>query len=288
MNSSINTSAIADFCKELKEARAFKRISVEEAAALTRISIGYLYALEEGRWREIPAAYLRGYLAVYAAAVEMNCDKVLATFDKLVLPVSGEAQVVLDESAPLLRHPQYVGITRAKIRATWFTSLSQNRRVVSVIMIILCGLYLGLLSWQRHRKITDTVMIPFSISQQENLERVHSPLTEFAISGIAESGKSSLGKPSSLTLVGSSSGSLCVFRDDEAAFQVRFQVYDTIKIQYLQSLTLKVHPSISAAIFVDTIRVMPMKILLGDTSLFTYSITNKIPFDSLALAPKRL
>ena len=133
MSSSPSISLIAAFCKELREAREYRQMTLNEVARATRISVEFLQALESARWDQIPRAYLRGYLGLYAFAVGMNREKVLRSFDHIVAPSTGRPGAVLEEAPPLLQAPEHVGVTRAKIRTAWFAALSQNRRTAYTV-----------------------------------------------------------------------------------------------------------------------------------------------------------
>ncbi len=76
-------SNIVAFIKDLREAREYQRISLEQVAEETHISRFYLEALEAGRWEQIPFAYLPGFLRNYADAVGMNLEKVMKRFGEL-------------------------------------------------------------------------------------------------------------------------------------------------------------------------------------------------------------
>lgn len=82
---------VQTFVQDLREAREYRRIPLDQVARDTRIALTYLKALEEGRWDLIPAPYLRGYLTTYAEAVGMVRDKVLKRFDELGYHAPAEA-----------------------------------------------------------------------------------------------------------------------------------------------------------------------------------------------------
>ena len=76
-------SIVAAFIKDLREAREYQRVSLEQVAEETHISRYYLEALEAGRWEQIPFAYLPGFLRNYAEAIGMNLEKVMKRFGEL-------------------------------------------------------------------------------------------------------------------------------------------------------------------------------------------------------------
>lgn len=74
---------IQHFVQDLREAREYRRMPLEQVARDTRIAIQYLKALEAGEWDRIPGPYLRGYLTSYSDAIGMVRDKVLKRFEEL-------------------------------------------------------------------------------------------------------------------------------------------------------------------------------------------------------------
>jgi hypothetical protein len=266
MISSARISAIAAFCKELREAREYQRISLREIAAMTRLGLDHLQAIEEARWDDIPRAYLRGYLGLYSQAVGMNLDKVLRSFDRLMLPESESDAAILDEAPPLLREPQAVGITRAKIRTTWFAVLSRNRKLLYLLSFFaVIGLF-GLLYLTR--KIEDRQMIPltpFSEAVAESRSALTTPLLVVPVDSPSTDAKSA---EHWVSWIGTAKGSLLMQRDRESVRRWRFDAYDTIKIQYLTQMSAKVWPAASVAAFQDTARIPPAKTLSGDTAQY--------------------
>lgn len=73
----------AAFAQDLREARSYRNVELEQVAQETRISLPYLQALESGEWERLPGPFLRGYLSAYAECLSMNLEKVLRRFDEL-------------------------------------------------------------------------------------------------------------------------------------------------------------------------------------------------------------
>ena len=66
----------------LGEARRARDVTLEQAAAATRIRVRHLTALEEGRLAELPApVYVRGYLRTYAGYLESDPELLLDAFE---------------------------------------------------------------------------------------------------------------------------------------------------------------------------------------------------------------
>jgi len=65
----------------LGEARQLRGVTVEQAAAATRIRLHHLVALEEDRLAKLPApVYVRGYLRTYATYLEIDPEALLAAY----------------------------------------------------------------------------------------------------------------------------------------------------------------------------------------------------------------
>jgi transcriptional regulator with XRE-family HTH domain len=66
----------------LGEARRARGVTLEQAAAATRIRVRHLAALEEGRLAELPApVYVRGYLRTYAGYLEIDPELLVDAFE---------------------------------------------------------------------------------------------------------------------------------------------------------------------------------------------------------------
>jgi hypothetical protein len=282
MTSSPSTSAIVIFAKDLREAREFQQMTLEEAARATRISLDYLEALESGQWDQIPRAYLRGYLALFAEAVGMNREKVLRGFDNLHSAHVTASGAVLDETQPLLRQPEHMGVTRAKIRTTWFADLSHNRRAFYLLTLVAVIGLLGLLRLTRTYRPSDVSLTPFENSVAENLEKVHSPLTIIPLQDSLNSGQSRFAaKVSGWTeWVGTKDGRVVVRRDQAPPISFRYMAYDTVKIQYLNDISGKVVPRGSMTVYKDTTRLTPEQATKSDTDVYIITLRQIISSDS--------
>jgi hypothetical protein len=66
----------------LGEARQARGVTLEQAAAATRIRLRILLALEEDRVAELPApVYVRGYLRTYAGYMEIDADHLVEAYE---------------------------------------------------------------------------------------------------------------------------------------------------------------------------------------------------------------
>jgi hypothetical protein len=271
MSSSPGTSAIAAFCRDLREARRYRQVTLPEVAEATRVNLEYVEALETGRWDEIPAAYLRGYLALYAQAVGMNRDKVLRSFDQMMAPRSGQDQAVLDEGPRLLKEPQHAELTRAKIRAPWFAALSRNRKAIYSVTFLAILLLLGLLHLSRRANQLCIAVVPFTEAVREDRSSVHGPFTLVPLLPAENSDGNGHVAARWISCVGFSSGVVLFERDSLSAEQLRYKAYDTIKIEYLRDIVLKIHPRQSSLCSIGD-STLSASLLSGDTAVYVLGL----------------
>jgi hypothetical protein len=275
MTSSFNTSAISVFCKELREARTYQQISLPEIERITRISDEYIEALEAGRWEEVPRAYLRGYLALYATAVGMNREKVLRSFDRLVSAGDAPTSVEFDEAPSALRKPQAIGVTRAKIRVSWFVSLSQNRRVLYLLTAVVFIAYLTLLRISRKPIETSTPLQSFKIISMQYQKRSFSPFTQLQSENSSESYSRSKGI-GHIYLIGLKKGQATIHCDNDPAAILSYSEYDTIAINYSTEVSLTSTPRGALRALKDTVAVDPDKLIQPNAEFYIFSRINPI------------
>jgi transcriptional regulator with XRE-family HTH domain len=68
---------------QLREARESLGIQLDDAARVTRIGKNYLIAIEGDMFDKLPsAAYVKGFLRVYAAFLGLSGDEIVALYDK--------------------------------------------------------------------------------------------------------------------------------------------------------------------------------------------------------------
>jgi len=267
----------------LREARGYRRVTTAEVAAATRVTPEYVEALESGEWGKIPAAYLRGYLSLYASAVGMNREKVLRTFDRLLADARDREGAVLDQSGPLLPQPEHVGVTRAKIRTSWFAGMARNRRAVfctTAVVIVALSVTVHLV----RRATRETVAV--TAFEQATLEaglRVHGPFTLLPLDSLAPPGGEK--RPVKQAMwVGRRSALLLFQRDDGEWEKLRFATYDTIAVEYRHHLIAKVTPRDGAVAFSGDTAV-PHDTTIADTALYRVPQVSKASIsrlDSLA------
>jgi cytoskeletal protein RodZ len=69
--------------KELKSAREFQEMSIEQVTAVTKINIRFLENIEDGRWNFLPPTYVKAFIRAYAAAVAIQTEKLSKRLDDL-------------------------------------------------------------------------------------------------------------------------------------------------------------------------------------------------------------
>lgn len=99
----------------LKRERELRHIPLEQVAEETKISIGKLRAIEEGRWGCLPGEFfLKGFLRQYAETISLDMDLVMERYNRErafilgSLPGGGSdsrMDGIPEERPPLLRNP---------------------------------------------------------------------------------------------------------------------------------------------------------------------------------------
>ena len=262
MDSLKNTSAIVAFSRELREAREFRRISLEEVSRHTCVTLQYLKALEDGDWEHVPAAYRRGYLALLAAASGMNREKVLKNYDALMTDRECPPDAVLDDSPSVLDKPQHKELTRAKIRTGWYTRLARHPIAfrTTTLMIMFAGF--SLLYLARYSGGEKIAQIEFADVIAENTQNVLGASAIFPLASISN-GESE--QSSWLEWIGRQGGSLTVARDTDLPFVVNFRPYDTIKTQFTEKVMATMCPQGSVELLSPSDRLSIDYVFQGDT-----------------------
>jgi cytoskeletal protein RodZ len=67
----------------LKEGRLARGLEIGDIARSTCISAHYLKAMEEGKFQTIPNVFDKGYLKLYAKALDMDTKPLLALFEQM-------------------------------------------------------------------------------------------------------------------------------------------------------------------------------------------------------------
>jgi cytoskeletal protein RodZ len=67
----------------LREGRLARGLEIGDIARSTRISAHYLKAMEEGRFQTIPNVFDKGYLKLYAKALDLDTKPLLALYEQM-------------------------------------------------------------------------------------------------------------------------------------------------------------------------------------------------------------
>lgn len=75
----VKGKAVGSYLREIRESRG---LSLDDAAGVTRISRSYLVAIEEESFDKLPsAAYIKGFLRVYAGYLGLSGDDIVAMYE---------------------------------------------------------------------------------------------------------------------------------------------------------------------------------------------------------------
>jgi cytoskeleton protein RodZ len=84
---------VGEYLKKVRESRG---VELDEASRVTKIGKSYLVAIEEGRFEKLPnAAYIKGFLRLYASFLSLSGDEVLQMYQRSLpqaAPPQPEAQ----------------------------------------------------------------------------------------------------------------------------------------------------------------------------------------------------
>ena len=136
---------LQQFCENLKSARLYQKLKLEEVARETRIPPQYLAALEEGNWHLIPAGYLHGYLGNYARSVGMNLDRVLESFEDLEYVPQQQSETNLPHrlethrpALPEVNEKRVPGILESLPLLRWLLISA----AATIVLVVVGGLFL--------------------------------------------------------------------------------------------------------------------------------------------------
>ncbi|MBI5059168.1 helix-turn-helix domain-containing protein [candidate division KSB1 bacterium] len=265
------TSTIVAFADDLRQARLFKQVSLDEVAVRTKVRPDFLAALESGSWEEIPAAYVRGYVSLYAQAVGMNRDKVLAQFDRLFTAAPAkQSGAELGAELPLIERPQHVELPRAKIRAAWFAALTRNRGLsylLSALLIVggATGLY-----WSKGQSSAVPDLLDFQVAVEQNRARLHAPHLLISVDSSALQVLHDARQLKTVTFVAVTGGRIGVNSPGISSRDIRCAPYDTITFQYLKSLALTADPIGCGTMYDDRHEVVRGRTIDGHTMVFEF------------------
>lgn len=127
--------------KELKSAREFQEMSLEQVMAFTKINVRFLENIEEGKWNFLPPTYVKAFIRAYAASVGLQTEKLSNRLDELFSHVVVAAAVFKpylsndpDEREPGVKSSGFIDWIE-RHRAILFYTL------VGIIVVVLIVLY---------------------------------------------------------------------------------------------------------------------------------------------------
>ncbi|MFC2149873.1 helix-turn-helix domain-containing protein [Calditrichota bacterium] len=69
--------------KEIKSAREFLQLDLDDVRALIKINSYYLQSIEEGNWSFLPPTYVKAFVKSYAEAVKLSAEKINPRIDEM-------------------------------------------------------------------------------------------------------------------------------------------------------------------------------------------------------------
>jgi cytoskeleton protein RodZ len=98
---------VGEYLKRVRESRG---VRLDDASRVTKIGKGYLIAIEEGQFEKLPnAAYIKGFLRLYASFLSLSGDEVLQMYERSV------PQAAPPQAEPHTERPHVEIIERAKL-----------------------------------------------------------------------------------------------------------------------------------------------------------------------------
>ena len=88
----------------LREGRLARGLEIGDIARRTRISAHYLKAMEEGKFQTIPSVFDKGYLKLYAKALDMDTKPLLALYEQMKSKSSAPVITLEKQAAGTDRH----------------------------------------------------------------------------------------------------------------------------------------------------------------------------------------
>ena len=100
----------------LRRAREAKGLQLEDAAHVTKIGKNYLVAIEAGQFEKLPnAAYIKGFLRLYAGYLSLSGDDVVARYEKGLAPPPGSQPPAAAKTEPETRRSGIGSLERVRV-----------------------------------------------------------------------------------------------------------------------------------------------------------------------------
>ena len=123
---------VGEYLRSVRESRG---LGLEEASRVTKIGKNYLAAIEEGQFEKLPsAAYIKGFLRLYAGFLSLSGDTVVQRYEQSVAPARPQP-----EAKPAPERPSVEIMERAKLggHGKWVIP------VLLLSLVILAALFLS-------------------------------------------------------------------------------------------------------------------------------------------------
>ena len=132
--------------QELRKARETQKLTLSQAAEITKIRSDHLQALEEGRFEVFPATvYVRGSVRTYATLLKLDVPSVMASLDSELSQKAGFSPITqAQRSRGVL---DFVMLQLSKLN--WRTSLGLAAGIVLVLFLTFAYFF-----W-RHQRSAD-------------------------------------------------------------------------------------------------------------------------------------
>ncbi len=99
----------------LRRAREAKGLQLEDAARVTKIGKNYLVAIEAGQFEKLPnAAYIKGFLRLYAGFLSLSGDDIVARYEKGLAPPPGPQPTAAAKTEAETKGPGMGSLERVK------------------------------------------------------------------------------------------------------------------------------------------------------------------------------
>ncbi|HHE46903.1 MAG TPA: helix-turn-helix domain-containing protein [Bacteroidetes bacterium] len=125
--------------EEIRSAREFQQLSIEQTSASTKINARYIECIEKGDWSFLPPTYVRAFIRTVATAsglepqeIDRRLEEIFGT-DSFALPVAGQASPAENQNE---YKPAGTLAWADQHRSIIFYSL------ITVVVVILIALYL--------------------------------------------------------------------------------------------------------------------------------------------------
>jgi cytoskeletal protein RodZ len=89
---------VGEYLRSVRESRG---LGLEEASQVTKIGKNYLAAIEEGQFDKLPnAAYIKGFLRLYAGYLSLSGDEVVKRYEQSTFPARSQSETRAEPERP--------------------------------------------------------------------------------------------------------------------------------------------------------------------------------------------